>query len=156
MAESKGKFASLPPDFDYRVRSSFAKQSVMNLIGAELVKVLPGEVEIIIPFRDDLAQQHGFMHGGIITTIVDSACGYAALSLMPTDASVLTVEFKVNFLSPAKGERFIARGKVVKLGQTIIVTSGEVFSLNENTQKLVALMTATMMVLQDRPGVAPG
>jgi uncharacterized protein (TIGR00369 family) len=156
MAVSKGKFASLPPDFDYRVRSSFAKQSVMNLIGAELVKVLPGEVEIIIPFRDDLAQQHGFMHGGIITTIVDSACGYAALSLMPTDASVLTVEFKVNFLSPAKGERFIARGKVVKLGQTIIVTSGEVFSLNENTQKLVALMTATMMVLQDRPGVAPG
>jgi uncharacterized protein (TIGR00369 family) len=156
MAVSKGKFASLPPDFDYRVRSSFAKQSVMNLIGAELVKVLPGEVEIIIPFRDDLAQQHGFMHGGIITTIVDSACGYAALSLMPTDASVLTVEFKVNFLSPAKGERFIARGKVVKLGQTIIVTSGEVFSLNENTQKLVALMTATMMVLQDLPGVAPG
>ena len=156
MVESKGNFASQTPDFDYRVQSSFAKQSVMKLIGAELIKILPGEVEILLPFRHDLTQQHGFLHAGIITAIVDSACGYAALSLMPAGASVLTVEFKVNLLAPAKGERFVARGKVVKPGRTITVCSGEVFALGSEEPKLVATMTATMMTLQGRPGVAEG
>jgi uncharacterized protein (TIGR00369 family) len=128
----------------------------MNLIGAELVKVVPGEVEIQIPYRHDLTQQHGFLHAGIITTIVDSACGYAAFSLMPPDASVLTVEFKVNLLSPAKGELFVARGKVVKPGRTITVCSGEVFSMDDEEPKLLATMTATMIMLQGRPGVTPG
>ena len=94
--------------------------------------------------------------GGEKSTFVDSACGYAALSLMPADASVLSVEFKVNFLSPAKGEKFIARGKVVKPGQTITVCSGEVYSINEGEPKLIAIMTATMMMLQGRSGVGPG
>lgn len=156
MVESKDNFASQTPDFDYRVQSSFAKQTVMNLIGADLVKVLPGEVEILLPFRNDLTQQHGFLHAGIITAIADSACGYAALSLMPAGASVLTVEFKVNLLAPAKGERFVARGKVVKPGRTITVCSGEVFALGSEEPKLVATMTATMMTLQGRPGVAEG
>ncbi|ODA40646.1 PaaI family thioesterase [Desulfosporosinus sp. BG] len=129
MAESKSGFTPQTPDFLNRVQSSFAQQSVMNLIGAELVKVLPGEVEISIPFRDNLTQQHGFLHAGIITTIADSACGYAAFSLMPAGASVLTVEFKVNLLAPAKGERFVAKGLVVKPGRTITVCSGEVFTL---------------------------
>ena len=133
-----------------------AKQAVMNLIGAELVKVLPGKVEILLPFRNDLTQQHGFLHAGIITTLVDSACGYAALSLMPAGASVLTVEFKVNLLAPAKGERFVARGKVVKPGRTITVCSGEVFALGSEEPKLVSTMTATMMTLQGRPDVAEG
>ncbi len=154
--ESQSKFAPQAPDFDNRVRSSFAKQAVMNLIGAELVKVLPGKVEILLPFRNDLTQQHGFLHAGIITTLVDSACGYAALSLMPAGASVLTVEFKVNLLAPAKGERFVARGKVVKPGRTITVCSGEVFALGSEEPKLVSTMTATMMTLQGRPDVAEG
>ncbi len=154
--ESQSKFAPQTPDFDNRVRSSFAKQAVMNLIGAELVKVLPGKVEILLPFRNDLTQQHGFLHAGIITTLVDSACGYAALSLMPAGASVLTVEFKVNLLAPAKGERFVARGKVVKPGRTITVCSGEVFALGSEEPKLVSTMTATMMTLQGRPDVAEG
>lgn len=143
-------------DFDERVRSSFAKQTVMNLIGAELVKILPGEVEILLPFRHELTQQHGFLHAGIVTTIVDSACGYAALSLMPAAASVLTVEFKVNLLAPAQGERFLARGKVVKPGRTITFCSGEVFVLGSDATKLVATMTATMMTLLGRPGVDEG
>lgn len=156
MSEPKGRFTPSTPDFEYRVRSSFSQQSVMNLIGAKIVKVVPGEVDIQIPFRKDLTQQHGFLHAGIITTIVDSACGYAALSLMPTDASVLTVEFKVNFLSPAKGEWFIAKGKVVKPGRTITVCSGEVFTLGAEEPKLIATMTATMLMLQGRPGIMPG
>lgn len=152
----KSDFLPQTPDFASRVQSSFAQQSVMNLIGAKLTKVLPGEVEILIPFRDNLTQQHGFLHAGVITTIADSACGYAAFSLMPTGASVLTIEFKINLLAPAKGERFLARGMVVKPGKTITVCSGEVFALGVEEPKLVATMTATMMTLQDRPGVAEG
>lgn len=154
MAKSKIVFTPKTPDFVDRVQSSFAQQSVMNTIGAKLVKVLPGEVEILMPFHDDLTQQNGFLHAGITTTIVDSACGYAALSLMPTDSSVLSVEFKVNLLSPAKGEKFLARGLVVKPGKTITVCSGEVFALGEEEPKLIATMTATMMTLQGRPGVS--
>ncbi|MHB1611035.1 MAG: PaaI family thioesterase [Sulfobacillus sp.] len=154
--ESQSAFTAQTMDFDDRVRSSFAKQTVMNLIGAELVKVLPGEVEILLPFRHELTQQHGFLHAGIITTIVDSACGYAALSLMPAAASVLTVEFKVNLLAPAQGKRFLARGKVVKPGRTITFCSGEVFVLGSDATKLVATMTATMMTLLGRPGVDQG
>lgn len=154
--DKKENFSPRTPDFQERVQLSFAQQSVMNLIGAELVKVVPGEVEIQIPYRKDLTQQHGFLHAGIITTVVDSACGYAALTLMPADASVLSVEFKMNFLSPAKGERFVAIGKVVKPGRTITVCSGEVFAVDEEGSKLIATMSATMMMLQGRPGVGPG
>jgi len=156
MMGSKNGFTPQTLDFANIVRSSFAKQSVMNLIGAEITKVIPGEVEIQIPFRDDLTQQHGFLHAGIITTIVDSACGYAALSLMPAGASVLTIEYKVNLLAPARGEKFAARGIVVKPGKTITVCTGEVFALGSEEPKLVATMTATMMMLQSRPGVADG
>ncbi|MFY0545286.1 PaaI family thioesterase [Brevibacillus sp. H7] len=154
--EQKHRFIPKNPDFHSRVETSFARQAAMNLIGAELVKVEPGEVEIELPFRSDLTQQHGFLHAGMVTTIVDNACGFAALSLMPPDASVLSVEFKVNLLSPAKGERFLARGKVLKPGQTITVCSGEVFSIGEGEPKLVATMLATLIMLQGRPGMVPG
>ncbi|EHQ89201.1 PaaI family thioesterase [Desulfosporosinus youngiae] len=150
MIESKTNFIPQNPDFEDNVRTSFSQQSVMNLIGAELTKVLPGEVEILMPFRNDLTQQNGFLHAGIVTTIVDSACGYAAFSLMPADSSVLSIEFKVNLLSPAKGEMFLARGKVVKPGRTINFCSGEVFSIIGDEQKLVATMSATMIMLKDR------
>ena len=144
------EFIPRNPDFEQSVRTSFSQQAIMNLIGAELVKVLPGEVEIVIPFRKDLTQQDGFLHAGIVTTVVDSACGYAAFSLMPANSSVLSVEFKVNLMSPAKGEMFIARGKVVKPGRTITFCSGEVFSIAGNEQKLVATMSATMIMAKDR------
>ncbi len=153
---SSHRFAAQNPDFDERVQSSFAKQAVMNLMGAELIKVLPGEVEIRLPFRSDLTQQHGFLHAGIITAIVDSACGYAALSLMPAGSSVLTVEFKVNLLTPAKGETFIARGTVVKPGRTITVCSGEVYAESSDEPKLIAMMTATIMAIQGRSSIVEG
>lgn len=139
-----------------RVRASFARQKAMETIGAKLVRVEPGEVEIELPFREDLTQQHGFIHAGVITAVVDSACGYAAYSLMPPGASVLTVEFKVNLLAPARGERFRALGKVVKAGKTISVCHGEVVAVGEQGEKLVAAMSATMMTLIGRPGVTPG
>ncbi len=154
--ESQRHFAAQTPDFGERVHSSFSKQMVMNLIGAELAKVLPGEVEIHLPFHQKLTQQNGFLHAGITTTIMDSACGYAALTLMPAGASVLTVEFKVNLLSPAKGQTFMARGTVVKPGRTITFCSGEVWALGSNAPKLVATMSATAMTLQDPPGQAEG
>jgi uncharacterized protein (TIGR00369 family) len=109
------------PAFEARVRASFARQGVMTTIGARLTRVAAGAVEIELPFRSDLTQQHGFVHAGVITTIADSACGYAAFSLMPAEASVLTVEYKVNLLAPARGDRFVARGRVVKPGRTLTV-----------------------------------
>ena len=149
-------FVPQTPDFAERVRSSFARQSVMGLIGAELDMVLPGEVTIRIPFRNDLTQQHGFLHAGIVTTVVDSACGYAAFSLMPAKSSVLTIEFKVNLLAPAKGSSFLAKGTVVKTGKTITVCSGEVYALDADAQKLIATISSTIMTLQNRPGVSEG
>ena len=148
-------FEPQDPDFERRVRESFARQGIMTTIGASVTHVAPGEVEVTLPFRDDLTQQHGYLHAGVVTTIVDSACGYAALSLMPPDAGVLTVEFKVNLLAPASGQRMLARGRVVKPGRTITVCAGEVFAEDESGQeKLVATMTATAMTIHNRPGVS--
>lgn len=142
------------PDYAERVRASFDRQRAMTTIGAQLRAVEPGRVEIVLPFRDDLTQQHGFVHAGIITAIADSACGYAALSLMPSGVGVLTVEFKVNLLNPAAGVRFVARGHVVKPGRTLMVCTGEVTAEAEDgTTHPVALMQATMMVVRDRATV---
>ncbi len=150
MDASKYEFAPSVEDFEHRVRTSFSQQQVMTLIGATLVTVVPGQVEIRIRFRPDLTQQHGFLHAGIITTIVDSACGYAAFTLMPSGAEVLTVEYKVNFIVPAKGEQFIARGKVIKSGRIISFCTGEVFAISEEELKLVATISATMMTIERR------
>lgn len=153
--EFKSVFIPKTSNYEQRVRGSFSNQQVMKLIGAELMKVVPGEVEIHIPYRSDLTQQHGFLHAGIITTIVDSACGYAAFSLMPAEAEVLTVEYKVDFIAPAKGERFVARGRIVKPGRIITVCAGEVFAISDEEPKLVVTMSATMMTLEGRPGITP-
>ena len=107
------------PAFAVRVRASFERQRLMATIGARLVRVSPGEVDIEAPFGEGLTQQHGYLHAGIVTALVDSACGYSALSLAPPDSEVLSVEYKVNFLAPAQGERFVARGRVVRSGQKI-------------------------------------
>lgn len=128
----------------------------MTTIGARLTRVTPGEVEIELPFREDLGQQHGFMHGGIVTAIVDTACGYAALSLMEPEAAVLTVEFKLNFVSPARGERLVARGRVTKPGRVLTVCLGEVVALNGGEEKPVATMLATMMAVRERADLPGG
>ena len=125
----------------------------MNTIGAAITAVREGEVEIVLPFSDTLVQQHGFIHAGIVTTIADSACGYAALTVMPADAAVLTTEFKVNLLSPAKGDRLRAVGRVVKSGRTLVVCLGEVFAEEGGQSKQVALMTATFMVVNTGTGL---
>jgi uncharacterized protein (TIGR00369 family) len=122
-------------------------------MNASLVSVRPGEVELELPYHTRLTQQHGFIHGGIVSTLLDSACGYAALSLMPEKTAVLSIEFKVNLLSPAKGEYFRAIGKVKKQGRTITVTEGELFAYADGKQKLVATMVGTMMAIYNRAGV---
>lgn len=146
----------VPQDgYEDRVRSSFARQKAMTAIGAELTRVTPGMIEIELPYDEKLTQQHGFLHAGIISTALDSACGYAAFSLMPADAAVLTIEFKVNLLAPGKGERFLFRGSVTKPGRTIIVADGQAYAFDDGGEAmLVATMTGTMMTVQGREGIA--
>ena len=137
------------PYFAEEIKASFAKQTIMGLIGAELSRVEPGVVEITLPYRSDLAQQHGYLHAGIVTTIADSACGYAAYSLMPPKSEVLSVEFKVNLLRPAKGEMFLAAAEVIKSGKSLTVVRADVFGLDQDGgRELVATMLGTMMCLQ--------
>jgi uncharacterized protein (TIGR00369 family) len=141
-------------DYDERVRTSFAKQKAMTTIGAELTVVTPGTVEIELPFSDRLTQQHGFLHAGIISTALDSACGYAAFSLMPENAAILTIEFKVNLLAPGRGERFLFRGSVTKPGRTIIVADGQAYAFAANGEaKLISTMTGTMKTVTGRDGI---
>lgn len=147
-------FVSPDPDFDARVRGSFARQAAMKLIGATMSTLEAGYCELRLPYREDLTQQHGFVHGGIVGMIADSACGYAGYSMMPADASVLTVEYKINMLSPAQGDALIARGRVVKPGKTLVVTQCEVFAVQNGAEKLVALMQQTLMVMHGRSDYA--
>jgi uncharacterized protein (TIGR00369 family) len=140
-------------DFETRCRSSFGKQQFMSTLGAELVRLQPGEVIIELPFSSQLTQQHGFLHAGAVASIVDSACGYAALTLMPKDAAVLTVEYKINLIKPAAGTRFRATGKVLKAGRTLSVCSGSVEAQDGAQWSLIALMQATMMAVSDRNGL---
>ena len=139
------------PAFESRVRASFARQRAMHTIGAQIVRVEPGEVELELPFRDDLTQQHGFLHAGIVTTLVDSACGYAALSVMDRESAVLSVEYKVNLLAPAVGERMRAIGRVIKSGRTLVVCTGEVIAVANGQEQVVTVMQATMMAVRGRP-----
>ena len=145
--------SGLSPTVEQRVRGSFGRQTIMTTIGAEIAAVREGEVEIVLPFSDALSQQHGFIHAGVVATIVDSACGYAALTMMPPEAAVLTTEFKLNLLSPAKGDRLRAIGRVVRPGRKLVVCLGEVFAEVGGQSKQVALMTATMMVVDTGTGL---
>ena len=141
----------LNPSFAADVERSFARQPIMNLIGARLSLVEPGVVEITLPYRADLAQQHGYLHAGVVTTIADSACGYAAYSLMPAGSEVLSVEFKVNLLRPAQGETFVARSEVIKTGRTLTVVRADVFGIDGNANReLVAIMQGTMICLRNQ------
>lgn len=145
------EFRPADPAFAARVRASFGRQKAMALIGAALTSVEPGRCEIALPFRDDLTQQKGFVHGGIIGMIADSACGYAAYTLMPAHASLVTVEYKINVLAPGRGERLIARGTVIRPGRTLSITRGEVYAESRGRSILCAAMQQTLMMLPDTP-----
>lgn len=147
-------FQARDPGFEARVRDSFARQAAMHTIGAGVAHVAPGEVDVRLPFRADLTQQHGFLHAGILGAIADSAAGYAAYTLMPAGAAVLSVEYKLNLMAPAAGEAFVARGRVKKAGRTLTVCTADVFALQGGQERLVATMQATMMTVTDRPGLS--
>ena len=148
---SVATFIPVDPGYEARVRGSFARQGAMKLIGAELTEVAPGYCAIALAPRLDIAQQHGYVHAGIVSTIVDSAGGYAGFTLFPADSSVLTVEFKVNLVAPAQGDRLLAEGYVVKPGRTLVITRGEVHAERSGTRTLVALMQQTLIVLHGKP-----
>ena len=141
-----------PRDAGYvaRVRNSFGLQRAMALIGAELAVVEPGFAEIHLPLKPEITQQHGFIHGGVVGMIADSAAGYAANTLTAADTSVLTVEYKLNLIAPADGERLVARGEVIKPGRTLIITKAEVFAIRDERWMLCALMQQTIMAMQGK------
>ena len=133
-----------------RVRQSFSMQAFMSTLGAQLTAVTQGGVEIRLPFSSDLTQQNGYLHAGAITAVLDSACGYAALTMTADDKEVLTVELKVNLLAPAAGKVFVARAQVKKAGRTLTVCAADAFAISEGSEKLVATMLATIMAVPIR------
>ena len=139
------EFAPRDPDFERRVRASFARQRAMETFGARLLRVAPGGVEIGFEFKEEFTQQHGYLHAGVVAALVDTACGYAALSLTEPGAEVLSVEFKLNLLSPAAGEHFAARARVVRAGRNITVCAGDFYALKGDGEKIVATMLAMMI-----------
>ena len=140
-------------DFARRVQDSFARQGAMHTLGAELSLLEPGAVDVCLDWAPGLTQQHGFLHAGMVSTALDSACGYAGLTLMPADAAVLTIEFKINLLAPAKGQRFRMEGRVIKPGRSITVTEGRAYAIDNGQEKLIATMGCTLMCLQNRAGL---
>ncbi len=141
------------PDFDARVRESFARQAAMRTLGATLAVVKPGWVEITLPWAESLTQQHGFLHAGMVATGLDSACGYAGFTLMAADAAVLTIEFKINLLAPAQGRSFRMVGTVVKPGRTVTVCEGHAYAVDGGQEKLVATMGCTLMAVVGRDNI---
>lgn len=143
-------FQVLDPDYARRVRDSFQRQPFMTMLGAAMTEVNPGCVEVTIPFRSDLTQQHGFFHAGVTASIADNAGGYAAYTLFPADSSVLTVEFKINFLAPAKGSKLRALGEVIRFGRTLTVCNLNVFAVDDENQALCASGQQTLICLHRR------
>jgi uncharacterized protein (TIGR00369 family) len=148
---SVATFIPVDAGYESRVRGSFARQGAMKLIGAQMQEVAPGYCAIGLVPRPEIAQQHGYVHAGVVSTIVDAAGGYAGFTLFPVESSVLTVEFKINLLAPAEGDRLIAEGFVVKLGRTLVITRGEVHAERAGGRTLVALMQQTLIVLHGKP-----
>jgi len=146
-------FAPADPEFEQRVRASYARQTAMQLIGATMKGVAPGEVEISLPASANITQQHGFVHGGLIGAVMDTACGFASLTLMPANTGVLTVEYKINFLAPAAGERFRMVGRVRKSGRTLTLAEADALAVRDGSERLIATMTATMMTIAGRDEV---
>jgi uncharacterized protein (TIGR00369 family) len=149
-----GDYVVRDPGFEARVRASFARQRLMHTLGVRLVRVAAGECELEMPFDPAFAQQHGFLHAGTLTSVVDSACGYAALSLMAPGAAVMSVEFKVNLLAPAAGELLIARARVLRSGRNLTIVTGDGFMRGGDTERHVFTMLGTMMAVEGREGVS--
>jgi uncharacterized protein (TIGR00369 family) len=145
-------FPPKDPNFEARVRATFAQQSAMRTLNVEIVKLEPGEVEFSMPYSVNFTQHHGYIHAGIISTALDSACGCAAFSLMPADAAVLTVEFKTTLTAPAKGERFIFRANVVKPGRALTFCEGRAFGVTNGEERLIATMSRTLFALFEKAG----
>lgn len=143
------------PGFEQRVRDSFARQRAMEFLGATLDEVAPGFAEVSLAYRPELSQQHGFFHGGIIGTIADTAAGYAGYTLMPRDASVLTVEYKLNLMAPADGERLLAKGRVIRPGKNLVITQADVFVEKHDEERQCAVLLQTLMCMHRRPDTAP-
>ena len=141
------KFIPQDPNFAEKTRASFAQQGFMKYLGAEMSVIEPGHCEIQVPFRPDLSQQDGYFHGGVSGAIADSATGYAAYSLTPPDTSVLSVEYKLNFVAPALGELLIARGQVIRAGRTLTVCRADVFIVRNGEEKICATSLSTIMSL---------
>jgi uncharacterized protein (TIGR00369 family) len=150
-ARARRELVARDPRYEARVRASFERQGAMRLIGARLAELRPGYCSIELPYRADLTQQHGYFHAGIVSAIADTAGGYAGFSLFPDDASVLTVEYKLNLLAPAAGERLVAVAEVVKPGRTLAVTRGEVYAEAEGRRTLCAIMQQTLIVMAGTP-----
>lgn len=148
-ADANVKYKVRNPAYAERVRASFGRQAFMGFIGAEIADVAPGAVEIRLPYRAELAQQHGFFHGGVVGTVADNACGYASFSLADADSSVLTVEYKLNLMAPAAGDLLIARGRVIRPGRTLVVAQADVFVVRKGSEKQVATALATLMLMAD-------
>ncbi|HKJ16962.1 MAG TPA: PaaI family thioesterase [Xanthomonadales bacterium] len=147
-------FEPRDPHYKARVTESFGRQPAMSTLGASLVSVEPGMVEIELAYSPEITQQHGFVHAGIVSAVIDSACGYAALSLMPENTGVLSIEFKVNLMAPAQGDRFRAIGRVRKAGRTIYFAEGELIACHKGSEKVVATLVSTLMCVTNRPGVS--
>jgi uncharacterized protein (TIGR00369 family) len=145
------RFTASDPHYEARIRDSFSRQGIMKHLGARLVELAPGHVTIQVPFRPELTQQHNFFHAGVSGTIADSACGYAAYTLMPADSSVLTVEYKMNLLAPADGEELIARARVLRSGKTLKICAADVFVRKNASEVHCATMLATIMCLPGKP-----
>jgi uncharacterized protein (TIGR00369 family) len=144
-------FEPLDSNFEQRIRDSFSRQGFMGFIGAELTDIRPGTCEIQVPYKNELSQQHGFFHAGIIGTLADNSGGYAAFSLMPSDSSILTVEYKLNIMAPGDGELLIARARVLKPGRTLSICRPEVFVVKKGVRTLCATALMTLMALHGRP-----
>lgn len=142
-----------PGDFQTRIRKSFGSQKAMALIGAELTSIEQACIEIELPYDDKLTQQHGFLHAGMISAALETACTYSAYTMIEPAASVLTIEYKVNLMSPGRGERFLFRGEITKPGSTIIVADGRGYAISDGPAKLIASMTSTMMIIRGRQDV---
>lgn len=146
-------FQPRDPNFREKVKESFARQKVMAELGVEIIRLSPGAVEFQFPYDERWTQQHGFIHAGIISTVMDSACGYAAFSLMPEGAAVLSIEFKSNFLAPAAGAQFRIISRVIRSGRTITVAEADAFAISSDSEKHVAHMTATIMTVLDNNSI---
>jgi len=151
--EAMPSFKPLDPNFKRRVQDALGRQKVMRTLGIEIAALKAGEITLTMPYVESYTQQHDFVHAGVVAIALDNACGGAAFSLMPAEADILTVEFKLNLLAPARGDRFVFKGKVVKPGRTITVCESQAFAIRGSEEKLIATMSGTLMALLEQPGI---